>query len=126
MIDAKRLAELMQPGSLRFGADQLSRMGTTNDISMADQDTLDCAAAVLREVAKKSDSRLPVRDVIPGSDDDVNGGRDDLLDAMALGVATLLRSSGAAGAANRICDGAAHFLTARQTHAKVKAEIEAE
>lgn len=56
MIDAKRLAEMMAPEKIRDLADFLD--GLCTKVAGFESDALDCAAAVLREVAEE---REPTR-----------------------------------------------------------------
>ena len=74
MIDAKRLAELMEPGKLRNLAECLESL--REDVSNADslqnlkRDALDETAAVLREVAGRAEAK--VRNSVPAKDGDHN------------------------------------------------------
>ena len=81
MIDEKRLKELMEPGSLRSIADALDsfRKSVPDVDSMRNLkiDTLEAASAVLRKIADPADS--------------ADACRDALTEALAFGLAILLR-----------------------------------
>ena len=137
MIDAKRLVELMTPDVLGKLAEYMEKWsarlkpreaesGMHDHMLRSEEDALDSAAAVLREVATSKDSMPFVRDVLPGSDDAVLDSRDELHDALALGIATLLRRANEDRTADLICNFADMFRHARRQHAQGLAEVASE